>query len=123
MFNSECGVNKYACKYIWKIDGNNYDVVVVEGSNSGLLITKATLLHNTKFSSSNINQEKYCEQKRDRKHDHVIEISETDILYVMLKYPEVMTDLVFVTIPTMSPYIHYSDIDINRFCEENTTED
>ena len=34
-----------------------------------------------------------------------------------------MTDLVFLTIPTMSLYLHYSDIDINRFGEENTTED
>ena len=22
----------------------------------------------------------------------------------------------------MSPYLHYSDIDVNRFCDENTTE-
>ena len=44
------GVNKYAWKYIGKIDENNYDIVVVEGSNSVLLITKATILHKTKFS-------------------------------------------------------------------------
>ena len=48
---------------------------------------------------------------------------QTDILRIMLKYPEIMTYLVFVTIPTMSPYLNYSDIDINRFGEENTTED
>ena len=40
----------------------------------------------------------------------------------MLKYPEVMTYLVFVTIPTMSPDLHYSEIDINRFSGENATE-
>ena len=41
----------------------------------------------------------------------------------MLKYPEFMTYLVFVTIPTMSLDQHYSEIDINRFSAENTTED
>ena len=44
------GVNKYVCKYIGNIDENNYDIVVVEESNSVLLITKATILHKTKFS-------------------------------------------------------------------------
>ena len=33
-------------------------------------------------------------QKRDKKHDQGIEISQTDIRRIMLKYPEVMTDLV-----------------------------
>ena len=62
-------------------------------------------------------------QKRDKKHDQGIEISQTDIRRIMLKYPEVMTDLVFVTIPTMSPYLYYSDIDINTFSGKITTED
>ena len=74
----------------------------MEGYNSGLLITKATILHNTKFSLSNVNPEIVFDHKRDRKHDQGIEIRQKDILCVMLKYPEVMTYLVFVTIPTMS---------------------
>ena len=41
----------------------------------------------------------------------------------MLKYPEDIIDLIFVTIPTMSPDLHYSDIDINSFSGYNTTED
>ena len=41
----------------------------------------------------------------------------------MLKYPEDIIDLIFVTIPTMSPDLHYSDIDINSFSGDNTTED
>ena len=41
----------------------------------------------------------------------------------MLKYPEVIIDLIFVTIPTMSPDLHHSDIDINSFSGDNTTED
>ena len=58
---------------------------------------------------------KKCEQKRDIKHDHGITIGQTDIIRVMLKYPEDITDLIFVTIPTMSPDLHYSDIEINSF--------
>ena len=95
----------------------------MEGSNYGLLITKETLLHNTKFSPSNVNLDKYCDHKRDRKHDQGIEIRKTYILRVTLKYTEVMTYLVFVTIPTMSPFLHYSGIDVNRFSGKNTTED
>ena len=117
------GVNKYACKYIGKIDENNYDIVVVEVSNSGLLITMATLLHNTNFSPSNVNLDKYCDNERDINHDQGIEIRKSDILRVMLKYPKVMTYLFFVTIPTMSPDLHYSGIDINIFGGENNTGD
>ena len=93
----------------------------MEGSNYGLLITKETLLHNTKFSPSNVNLDKYCDNERDINHDQGIEIRKSDILRVMLKYAEVMTYLVFVTIPTMSPNLHNSGIDINRFSDENTT--
>ena len=65
----------------------------------------------------------FCDKKRDRKHDQGIEIRQKDILRVMLKYPEVMKYLIFVTIPTISPDLHYSEIDINRFSGENITED
>ena len=41
----------------------------------------------------------------------------------MLKYPEVMTYLVFVTIPTISLDLHNSEIDINISSGENNTED
>ena len=41
----------------------------------------------------------------------------------MLKYPEDITDLIFVTIPTISPDLHYRDIDINSFGGNNNTED
>ena len=41
----------------------------------------------------------------------------------MFKYPEDITDLIFVTIPTISPDLHYRDIDINSFGGNNNTED
>ena len=43
------GVNKYVCKYIGKIDKQNYVVVHVDGK--GQLVTKGQFLHNTKITS------------------------------------------------------------------------
>ena len=40
------GCSKYVCKYISKIDEQNYVVVIVYGS--GKSVTQATLLHNAK---------------------------------------------------------------------------
>ena len=48
---TDCGgVNKYVCKYIGKIDEQNYFVVYVDGR--GQLVTKGQFLHNTKISTS-----------------------------------------------------------------------
>ena len=44
------------CKYIDKIDKQNYVVVHVDGT--GKLVTKATFLHNTKVKSSKIAKDK-----------------------------------------------------------------
>ena len=48
--------SKYFGNYILKMDENNYVVVSVEGA--GKLVTKATFLHNTKITSSKMNEDK-----------------------------------------------------------------
>ena len=42
------------------------------------------------------------ENRKDNNHAKGRAISQMEMLYVMLKYPEVHTDLNFVAIPTMS---------------------
>ena len=47
---TDCGgVNKYICKYIGKIDKQNYVVIYVDGN--GQLVSKGTFLHNTKITT------------------------------------------------------------------------
>ena len=46
------GVNKYICKYIGKLDEQNYIVVLVDPETNGQLIKKATFLHNTNVEDS-----------------------------------------------------------------------
>lgn len=96
------GVNKYICKYIGKIDEQNYVVVDVDNHSNGALVTKATFLHNTKITSSKLNEDKVKNSnKRDMSHPQGRIISHMEMLHHMLRYPEVITNLVFVTIPSM----------------------
>ena len=93
------GVNKYICKYIGKIDEQNY-IVVYFDNKCGSLVTKATFLHNTKVSSSKINEEKE-KKKHDKGYPQGRCISHMEMLHHMLKYPEVTTNLQFTSVPTM----------------------
>ena len=66
---TQCGgVNKYVCKYIGKVDEQNYVIVQANnayGNGSFSLSTKTTFLHNNKVSSS-----KFQEDKDRKKHDN-----------------------------------------------------
>ena len=63
--------------------------------------SKSTYLHNTKITSLDIIQEKEHKEKRDYKHPQGRCIALTEMLHVMLRYPEVYTDLTFVSISTL----------------------
>ena len=93
------GCSKYVCKYIGKIDAQNY--VVVECNREGKLVTKTHFLHNTKVSSSKINEDKICRSKRELNHPQGRSISQMEMLHSLLKYSEVFTDLNFISIPTI----------------------
>ena len=60
------GVNKYVCKYIAKLDEQNYVVGMMDPETNGQLVKVARFLHNTKVQSTKINEEK-SRQKRDSK--------------------------------------------------------
>ena len=60
---SNGGCAKYVCKHIEKIYKQNDVIIEVEGE--GRMATRATILHNTKVTSSNMG--KYKERKNKKK--------------------------------------------------------
>ena len=95
------GVNKYVVKYIGKIDEQNYVIVSTDSQKNGKLVSKAYFLHNTKVSTSKINEEKLKDQNRMKHHVQGRAISQNEMLHMMFKYQEVFTDLNFTAIPTI----------------------
>jgi hypothetical protein len=95
------GCNKYVCKYIAKIDEQNYVIVSVKDGANGKLTTNTKFLHNTKVAGTAINEEKVKNESRESSRPGGRVISLMEMVHVMLKYPEVLTDLNFVNIPTV----------------------
>ncbi len=95
--NGSGGCSKYVCKYIAKIDEQNYVIIEVDGV--GQLVSKASFLHNTKVSSSKNIQDKERNIHSNKPQGRCIAIME--MLHVMLKYPEVATNLEFIKVTTM----------------------
>ena len=95
------GLNKYICKYIGKIDENNYVVVRAHAHDPGILISQKVFLHNTKITSSKMNELKAMQKKRDKNHPKGRAISLMEMLQVMLNYPQIHTDMVFENVPTL----------------------
>jgi predicted GIY-YIG superfamily endonuclease len=95
------GVHKYICKYIGKIDDQNYVIVYVDIQTGKSLMTKAAFLHNTKVTSSKINEDKERGKKKENGYPQGRCISHMEMLHHIFRYPEVITNLNFVSIPTM----------------------
>ena len=84
--------------------------MTVSTNADGSLIMRSNFLHNTKISSSVYHQQKEQELKREYNHTLGRCISINEILHHILKYPEVITDLRFVIIPTMSQELRTGDL-------------
>ena len=96
------GCCKYCCKYVAKIDEQNRIDISMNNQKKGSFASNSTYLHNTKITSSDIIQkDKLTSDKRTTNHPQGRCIALTEMLHVMLKYPEVYTDLKFVSICTM----------------------
>ena len=95
------GVNKYVCKYVGNFYEGNKVVVRSNPHDAGRLVTMTKFLHNTKISSSAINEKRAHEKSRDHKHPSGRAISEMEMIQVMLKHPQVHTDMEFDNIPTV----------------------
>ena len=92
------GCNKYCIKYVGKIDEQNSVVVYADSHKNGVLVSKASFLHNTKLSASKINEKKLINSKRESFHGRGRAIAETEMLHSMLRYSEVATDLICIDI-------------------------
>ncbi|MGB0405008.1 MAG: hypothetical protein ACPGDB_02325, partial [Fusobacterium sp.] len=95
------GLNRYVCKYIGKIDEQNQIIIKSNPSDKGNLISNGTFLHNTKITSSELNEKRAFEKKRERFHPKGRSISITEMLQIMLSYPQVRTDMEFTIIGTV----------------------
>ena len=60
------------------------------------MLKKTTFLHNIKITYSKIGEDKYREKHREK--PQLIFISHMKMLHVMLKYPEVVTNIDFIKI-------------------------
>ena len=77
------GCNKYVCKYVGKIDEQNYVIVKANPKDNGNLITQSNFLHNTKVSGSKINEDAARERSRDNNKPCGRKISQMEMLHVM----------------------------------------
>lgn len=93
------GVNKYVCKYIGKIDEQNYIIIFIDGK--GQLVSKKVFLHNTKVAGSKINEEKAKNQRRDKANIRGRLITHIEQIQSMFKYREIYTDLSYIQIGTV----------------------
>ena len=103
MHNIQClsglgGSYKYYCKYVGKIDKNNY--CTVSTSADGSLIRSEMFLHYTKCVTYDIFQQVEREKKLNWKHPQGAVISINEVWHHILKYPEVITNLNLVMIQT-----------------------
>ena len=64
-------------------------------------MSKAYFLHNTKVSTTKINEDKVKEQNKKNFHVQGRAISQNEMLHVMFRYAEIYTDLNFIAVPTI----------------------
>ena len=99
---TQCGgVNKYVCKYIAKLDEQNYVVIKTDNFKNECLVKKAVFLHNTKVTTTKIHENSEKEVSRGAKLPQGRCISHFEMIHQMRKYPDVKTNMRFVTIQTI----------------------
>ena len=88
------GVNKYVCKYIVKMDEQNYVIVRTDSHKNGKLVKRSAYVHKGEDANSN----------KSERDSHVPQgriISHMEIIHQLLQYPGVITNLNFVNIQTV----------------------
>ena len=94
------GVAAYVVKYVVKMDKGNRVTVWADANNGNVVKAEHQFLHNTKITSSGINEEKAHERSRRWKHPEGRAIAFPEIQQSILGYSEVMTNLKFIRICT-----------------------
>ena len=120
--NCTNGTNKYVCKYCAKLDQQNYIIVKSHPHNAGTLMSKSQFLHNTKITSSAHQENKLLKQSRDYRLPRGRAISLMQIVQQIFGYPEVFTDMKFISIPTV-PLEERAGLERPPKEEDNTFQD
>ena len=92
------GCNKYINKYLTKLDENNSVFTKSDGKDPNTFTQETMFMHNTKITSSKIQEEKKINKMRVKNQLRGRKISLMQMLQGMLGYPEVQTDMEFVPI-------------------------
>ena len=94
------GVARYVVKYIVKLDQGNRCTVWADPHSGAVMQIQKDFLHNTKITSSKINEDKAHEKSRKWYHPTGRAIAFTEMQQQILGYPEVMTTMNFIRIST-----------------------
>ena len=97
------GCNKYVLKYAAKQDAENMVIFRTHPHDVGRIISQAQFIHNSKISTSKYNEEKALDKSRQAHLHKGRALSYLQMYQMLLGYPEVKTDLIFVSVPTL-PY-------------------
>ena len=95
------GTSRYIVKYLIKIDENNY--VVFSGNKDDRQSSKAEVvhLHNTKITSSAINESKKLNIGRDKKKPKGRKVAVTEEMQLILGFPQVFTNVESIKVSTL----------------------
>ena len=89
----------YVCKYIGKIDEQNFVVTKVNG-DSVKLVDRYVYLQNIKVTISKIIEDKAHEKDRDIKKPQGLAISQNIMIHGILGYAEVNTNIKSIQVST-----------------------
>lgn len=96
------GTSRYVVKYIVKIDENNYVVFSARQKNDNATLgAEKVFLCNTKVTSSAINEKKKLGLSRHRARQKGRIIACTEMIQLILGYPQVHCNMEFLRVPTL----------------------
>lgn len=93
--------SRYLTKYVATIDKNNRIYFSNNPNDAFEIKAKMEFLHNTKITSSDINEQKKHDISRNKMKPQGRAISLMEITAILLGYPQVYTDIKFIHIPTI----------------------
>ncbi len=94
------GTTRYVVKYVIKIDENNYVAFSSKAGEPGLKAEKV-FLHNTKITSSAVNEKKRLDTGRDRNKPRGRAIAVTEMMQIILGKPQAFCNIEFTKVATL----------------------
>jgi predicted GIY-YIG superfamily endonuclease len=94
------GTTRYVVKYVIKIDECNYVVMSCKKGEEGLK-AEQVFLHNTKISSSAINEKKRLDASRHSNKPRGRAVAVTEMQQIILGKPQVFCSMEFIRVPSL----------------------